>query len=553
MSEPVQPSGELSLRIEHLPADTLGLSDFSREALARGMSFPHLPIARTARDIPEPLDRLDRGERMRLADSLRRGLEPLDPPAEVAASLLAIEHPGACAVISGQQPGLLAAPLYTLYKAVQTCRLASSLRRQFGRPVVPLFWNHADDHDVAEVHHSWLLNNNLDLQRVSLAGMSSGRLPLSRLMLTDEENKLGAIRNALLQLYGDRPHKEEAIELYMPREGESLPRAMTRILTDLLGPHGLVVIEPDWIRTDLSHALAQVVGSDPGQYLSSAEAELRAAGHEVAIRTEEAALVYRVDEKGRHALRLGGDGFRYDGEAGSRSAAELAAEIVGDPAGFSAGALLRPLVQDLSLPVVATIGGYGELAYHAQMGPLRDANQLPRLPFVPRIGCTLLDEATTSSLQRLEIDARAVLAARGEFQSGTDESELPQVLGDLREAAERYARELLSLRPAMEALDKGLAINVKRSADQARQTIDKLVTKGERVVSNSSGRGRRHQRRVNGTLFPRGLPQDRVLGPVGYHAQYGRAFIDELVQEFPDTGCEHLLIHLQSEAARTRT
>ncbi len=533
------------VRIEHLPADTLGLSEIARAGLAQGMDFPFVPVVRSAKDVPEPEDRFDRGERLHLADRLRRGLEAYEPPANVAASLSALETPGTCAVITGQQPGLLVSPLYTLYKAIQACRLAFELRRRFGRPVVPMFWNHADDHDVAEVHHAWLLNANLDLQRVGLAGMSSGRMPLSRLPLSDETHRLGAIEQALLQIYGDRPHKEEAIELYMPREGESLPNATTRVLTELLGPSGLVVIEPDWIRPDLSHAMGGIVSRDPLTHLREAETQLRAAGLPVTIESETAALVYRVDEKGRHALRRGGEGFQYDGEAGSRTYSELASEVVGDPPGFSPGALLRPVVQDMSLPIAAVIGGYGELAYHAQLGPLRDANDLPRTPFVPRVGATIVDPPTQQSLARLDIHAREVLEARGQFDTEVDQNQLPEVLSDMRAVTETYAKSLLALREELAVLDKGLAVNLKRSADQARTTIGKLITKGERVFANSSGKGKRHVRRVNHSLFPRGAPQDRVLGPFAWHAQHGRAFLDALIGDFPAAGSEHILVYVE--------
>ena len=54
-------------------------------------------------------------------------------------------------------------------KALQALRLARRLRQAWERPVVALFWNHADAHDIAEVHHTWLVNENLDLQRIGLA------------------------------------------------------------------------------------------------------------------------------------------------------------------------------------------------------------------------------------------------------------------------------------------------------------------------------------------------------------------------------------------------
>src|SRR5207344_2072434 len=93
--------------------------------------------------------------------------------------------------------------------------------------------------------------------------------------------------------------------------------------------------------------------------------------------------------------------YRYDGEAGARTAVELAAEIVQEPLAWSAGALLRPVVQDLVLPTAAYVGGWGELDYHAQLGPLRALAGAPATPFVPRLSATLVDAAARESLGKL--------------------------------------------------------------------------------------------------------------------------------------------------------
>jgi uncharacterized protein YllA (UPF0747 family) len=141
----------------------------------------------------------------------------------------------------------------------------------------------------------------------------------------------------------------------------------------LLGPLGLVVVEPDWIREPLSRELSRLVTLDPAEKLAQGARELEAHGHPVAIDPRNAALVYELRTSGAFALRPGGDGFRFDDESGSRTGDELAAEILQRPLDWSPGALLRPLAQDAVLPVAAYVGGFGELAYHAQLGPLRDA------------------------------------------------------------------------------------------------------------------------------------------------------------------------------------
>lgn len=558
----------MQVRLQRLSADVLGAAPLTRAAFAAGPAFGPLPIALDSADIPRPGETLGVGARGVLAAALRAGLEGAlgaeGVPSRVDTSLRTLEREGTFAVVTGQQPGFLASPLYSLYKAIQACRIATELSRKWGSPVVPIFWNHADDHDIAEVHHAWLLNRNNDLQKVGLAGMGSGRVPIGELALSAEVHRLPALRAQLRQIVEEHPGADAALDLFLPREGESLARTLTRAFSELLGEHGLVVLEPQWVRGLLSHELAQLVGRDVGGALGAGERALRAAGLSVAIpalgdpalgdpaggSAQGAALVFRHDPaRGRSALRLGGEGFRYDGELGSRTRAELAAEIVQEPEAWSAGALLRPLVQDAVLPTCAYVGGAGELAYHAQLGPLRDLAGLRRTPFVPRIGCTLVDDETRFALERCELDVAEAIALRGGYAPEGDSSTGPAVIAALRASAYEAAKLVLVHRAALAELEPALAIGLKKAAEQIRGSVEKVAEKAERVHKNRSGKGERHVRRINSALGPRGLPQERVLGPFQFVARYGRALVDVLYEELPAFGQEHVVVHIQSGGA----
>jgi bacillithiol biosynthesis cysteine-adding enzyme BshC len=508
-------------------------------ALGREPSVRGIVVARSAAEIEPPAERLDSEQRAALSARLERCLAPLRPHVAVLDAVRALRAEGTWAVVTGQQPGLCGGPLYTLYKALQAVRLARHLSQAWERPVVALFWNHADDHDVAEVHHLHILNENLDLQRAGLAGLSSGRVPLGRLVLDEQRHGLGALRGFLEQSLARRstdPEQQrcarEALELFLPRSGETPASAFTRTWTGLLGHLGLVVIEPEWIRDELSHRLADFVVRDPLAALQRDATALRAAGFTPAIEPAEAALLYHVGEDGRRALRAGGEGFRFDHEPGSRTGVELAAEIVQDPGAWSPGALLRPLAQDLCLPVAAYVGGAGELAYHAQLGSLRAALDAPRTPFVLRRSATLVEPETQLALRRLGVEAEVVLAGELAGQVGLATAELPAALVQLREAGERAARELLAPRAALAEFDEALAKNLARTAAQVRDLVDKLVAKGERVHHNSSGKGRRHVRRVENSLRPHGEPQERVLGALPFVARFGTVWIETLLASF---------------------
>ena len=536
------------LEYQFLPADVFGLQAWSARTLAERPTPPHLPgilVPDTLEAFPRPPDQHEPEAREALAATLERELARHQPHVAVLESVRAIKERGACFVIAGQQPGLLGGPLYNLYKALHAIVLARALSRAWETSVVPLFWNHADDHDLAEVHHLWIQNPNLDLRKVSLAGVSSGRTPLHELHFEAEHHKLGALAELLRQNLWEGPEQARALELFLPRDGETFSGAFTRLLLSLFGHHGLVVLEPQWLRAETSAVLARLVTQDLEGALAAGAKLVRQQGREPAIVPAEAALVFHTRDRKRNALRLASGEFRYDGEAGARTGIELAAEIVATPADWSPGALLRPIVQDLVLPVAGYVGGWGELAYHAQLPPLRTLAGAPLTPFIPRLSATLVDRQAKESLQKLGLDVRALLAARGRIDEPPEaEGASSPVAARLRAVARQAALDLVALRDDVSALDRGLATHVKRTADIFEDQVGKLAQKLERVQQNSAGSGRRHQRRVANGLFPNDTPQERVRGALEFVARGGTGWIDELLTGIDPLPTEHLVVYL---------
>jgi len=542
----VEKSG--TLEFQFLPADVFGLQPWSARTLAERPTPAHLPgilVPDSLAAFPRPPDTFEPEARAALAATLERELARHQPHVAVLEAVRSIKERGACFVIAGQQPGLLGGPLYNVYKALHAIALARALSRAWETSVIPLFWNHADDHDLAEVHHLWIQNPNLDLRKVSLAGVSSGRTPLSALHFEAEHHKLGALTELLRQNLWEGPEQARALELFLPRAGETFSGAFTRLLLALFGHQGLVVLEPQWLRHETSAVLARLVTLDLEDALATGAKLVRQQGREPAIEPAEAALVFHTREEKRHALRLARGEFRYDGESGARTGVELAAEIVASPADWSPGALLRPLVQDLVLPVAGYVGGWGELAYHAQLPPLRARTGAPATPFIPRLSATLVDRQVRESLEKLGLDVRALLAARGRIEEPPEPAEASSpVAVRLRAVARQAAQDLIALREDVSALDRGLATHVKRTADIFEDQVAKLAQKLERVQQNSAGSGRRHQRRVANGLFPNDTPQERVRGALEFAARGGTAWIDELLTGIDPLPTEHLVVHL---------
>lgn len=537
----------MNARVRHLPGDVLGLDTFAREVLAQR------PLPGALRGARMPARMQEFGfdeaefdptllERSELVATLRAHVDPHHPdptrlhPA-VDASIAALGDPRGVAVVASARPAFLGGPLETLFAALHAIALARALARAHDRPVVPVLWITSDDHDQREAGGAWILNRNLDLARSALPSMGSGRRPLAAIALHERAHRLDALRAQLRQLLGDTPHRDPAIELFTPRDGETLGAALRRAFGALLGDLGLVCIEPCALRDTLSRALARAVAVGDAALVASSHLDPTVADGDVAL--------FRHIDGQRHALRLVERNFVFEAEDAERSGRELAAEIADRPQEFSAGPLLESLVRDLVLPVAANVATWSDVRLHAATTAWRSALDAPAPALVPRQRTTLLTPTTREALRKRGVGLEAVLRGHelGNLEAN-EPAQRPSVLERLRETTQRHADELKALRADLSEIEKGLAHRLRRAADENADRIETLRARAERVVANRSGTTRRHERRLANTLLPRERPQEEVLTTAQFTAAFGTDWIAELAAAVDPFASEHLVLEL---------
>ena len=543
-------------RLRHLAADVIGLPRAAAALLSdrpHPSGFPGLCLPRAASDIDRRVGAADSPflDRDELVDALERAYADAPEPPSIHPAqrdnLRRLRDPRSQVVVCGQQPGFLGGPLFNLYKAVQTIAVARALEREWHLPVVPLFWVHSDDHDLAEVHHAYVLNRNLDLARVGLPAMGSGRRPIGRIALDAEEHRLASLRGHLLQVLPVTAFREPLLDQVFPREGETLGQAFVRGLCGLLGDQGLLPVEPESIRTPISRALASLLAGDPRADFAKGHAQARAAGAADDLDLDRVPWAFELRDGQRTALRGCPGGFQLDGVPGTRTATEAAAEVVQDPTRWSPSVISRPLVQDACLPIAAYVGGYGELNYHLTLLELRRARSWRSPAFIPRFSATISSPAARTALARLDISAEAFLRRGGSLpDSGSTPSPVAE---EIRQMGDKYSASALELSTSAQQLDRSLGPQLKRAAREARALFEKLARKAERIDANRRGKSRRHLRRLQNTWWGRDLPQERSLTALQYAIAFGSDWIPTLIEDIDPFGLEHVLIELSTASA----
>ena len=505
---------------------------------------------------PTPLGSLPAGELRTLRD------EPGKPLDREFRSAFIAEGPaverldqlcegGALCVTTGQQPGLLSGPLFTVYKALTAIALAGVLERLHGRPVVPVFWVAGDDHDYAEANHLHLLTVTNEIERLSLRdrGIDEPSLPLYREVIGPE---IGEVIDAHRLHTPDTEFRQGVLEWVSRhyRLGTDLATAFAGAVAELLGPYGLLVFRPTHraAKRAMAPLLLRTLGQ--GRELDMALADranrLQRTGEATPVAVGDGAAPVMIEGSlGRDRLVLDGGRFIARRSRESWTFAELEAIAHREPERLSPNVLLRPVVEAALLPTLAYVAGPGELRYLPQSQPLYERLEVPTQAPFPRWSGRIVETRVSKVLDKYAIAADDLNAADGQLEASLVRGDMPaQATQAMTELRRVLGTEFERLREAAEQIDTTLRKPVQSAqhgalaglADVEKRLITHLKKQNDIVVQQLA--------KARHNLFPLGKPQERVFNVVAYLIRYGpdlltaalRAVEESLRSLDPDSG-----------------
>ncbi len=468
-----------------------------------------------------------------LADALDAQNARYAPSATRDAHLAALRS-GAAAVVTGQQAGLFLGPLFTVYKAATTIRLARALAEEWGVPVVPVFWLQTEDHDLPEIAHCHVAPSRGATLRLELPASDDHVSVAHRVLPEGITACLNELRDDLSHLPHAGAHLARLERHYRP--GAGWGEAFAGVLSELFAEEGLVLLDPrDQALAPLAapvHRRAIVDARPIAEALIERVRALAAAG--VHVRAAAPLSFFHPDgpEGRRYRLVATEGGYAEVGGTRVHTEGALLAALESRPLCFSTSALLRPILQDTWLPTAAYVGGPAEVAYFEQMGPLYAAFELPMPLVVPRLRLRLLGEKPRRLLARLKLSAdqaclpedEALAAARGQTVGGTDGAEVSQRLLETFDAAVR------DLVPTLRAAGEGIDEAIEKTRGTVARAVGKLGEKYDKARLHRDQSTVEEVRRLQAWIYPEGKPQERVYGVSYFAAKHGeRAFIDRIV------------------------
>lgn len=347
-------------------------------------------------------------------------LEPFSPSKKMLKNLEKLTQPNTRIVITGQQPGLLGGPLYTVYKALSAIHWAEKLEKDSGQPVVPVFWIASDDHDFEEVATAHWLGKNHQVETFTLDQAAEDRgKPVYDTAI--DPNQWKALAQKVQETLPETEYTQELLEHLKHSSPETLEAAFLQWFCRVFQSFGIIPLVPriDFLRRRALPILQKELDRAPAtsEHLASAQSEL-----EEELGIAEPGIHRKGNElnffwhrsEGRCRLELLGDQVQVIEPNDSNiiqqiSRAELSGILQENPVSFSPNAALRPIVQDAALANIATIGGPGELLYHAQLKALYPEFQVQQPTLIPRAGAVLLTSQVARYLKKFHLSPQDIL------------------------------------------------------------------------------------------------------------------------------------------------
>ena len=389
-------------------------------------------------------------------------------------------------------------PFYSLVKCADA--IARSQQHQTSDySAIPFFWCASDDHDAGEADHTDLLHRDGRIIRV--------RSPLTQQGAASHRQAASAhwpqLLSRLEELAGPRLGKAWLID-HSPLEGEGLGAWCCRLLCSLFSSYGLICLEAKDLRPMWQESLETSLSSWPVRELADLRERLVAQGTAPAFPPLEQAPWFADEPTQRRPLSI-------------NEAHTLAQH---DPTRLSPGAALRPILQQVALPVATYCAGPGELAYHRFLEPIYEAFGTTKPLLSERHHLTLIDAWCARGLAQWQANPLDLHPSKA----------LPQ------QASDDVGKQALdSMERSIHDLEQLIAQASSDTAKRLTTTCYKLQLQRDKLAKSlSRGTRQRQQLTAAGSLrnwlYPRDQPQERVMSSVQALWHYGPGLAARMVE-----------------------
>lgn len=539
-----------------LEIDSINPSKIITDFYAKGDFLPTFFDYSYENDFEKRLEELNK--RSFQKEALTRHLltfnEKFNCSMETIINIEKLQESDAVTVVGGQQAGVLTGPLYTIHKIISILKLAKEQEEKLNVPVIPIFWVAGEDHDFDEINHVFSIHSRKVLKR-KVKQLNNRKLPVSNLNI-DTDSLTNFVINVIRDLDETKITKDllnsinEAID-----NSDTYVDFFCFLIHKLFENTGIVLMDshnPELRGLEVPF-FKQLIHSSASLHECFLEqaAELYDLGYGEPIERSgnNAHLFYHYKDT-RLLLELNEEGLYSDRQNICQFTKEQLLELVEkEPYNFSNNVVTRPLMQEFLLPVLAFIGGPGEVAYWATLRKAFHLYDFKVPPVVPRLSITMIEPHIEKWLNEFDLPVETVLKEGNQVAQKNvgfleDQKQIDEVVHEVLNQFEDIHKPL-----------RELAVNYNKGLE-AIALKNELIIKKEisflaREIEKSVRQKYQHQlmklELIEMNLCPGRKPQERSLNIVKYLNEYGFGLIRQLIELPLEFNGTHKLVTLSDE------
>ena len=435
-------------------------------------------------------------------------------------------------MVTGQQPGLLTGPLYTIYKSLSAIYYAKKFSNE-NLTLVPLFWNASEDHDINEVNSITILTKDKELKTFKIDMENVKGKSIERIKLKETN-----IKEVLEEIINTLPVTDFTEYVFKDVVASELSKStywsefFSRLLTNLLGHWGLIIIEPYILRPYLVEFFVELL-DNPIYYnrifLDTTE-RLQSLGYTPKLHKKEKIVgLFYIDENGkRNKITLNSNNEYLFDNGMTLTKDEIKELAYKHPERFSTNAIFRPLAQDKMIPTFIYAGGPSEIGYHIQITKLYPALGVTQPNLILRMGATIVERHIDKVLQKYSIEILKLQEINAVIRKLLKEKH--------KKKLDPYVEKILTTFDSLKNELGNLSKELETRAEYKKQQIQKVLASIEEMYIDYLKKENKllvsKLRKASENIFPLGSLQERVFNVFQYLNKYSFCFLDCVKQVF---------------------
>ena len=523
-----------TLSFEHIP----GMSEFSK----------YNQVLTLERDI---VVRDQRAQSLgpKSAEVIQQTMSDVNYSSLQKSHLKALSSGKASVIVTGQQPGFLGGPLYSLYKAMTCIAIAKSQSTQ-DHHVVPVFWIEDNDHDGMEAGIATIIDAKGTLHSIECEDKQElqSKLSISERVFSKD---ISRIINEIVSLIPDTEFghsiAKELQSIYQP--GKSWSSAFLSFMQNRCGEFGVLFFSSSIARK--SGVFSDVMIDElmnPGNlktYVDRANNDILKEGRQLQSEAGDINAFYH-DANG-HRIKVecfADDMFRIGSQSFGKD--ELQQFFNAHCNQFSPSVLLRPLVQDAVLPTIGMIVGPGEARYMSQLCYAYPAYSIPMPMLYTRHSATILSGSIGKYLAKFGLTTLDFFKTINEIEQDLSLRFAQDASGDeLFEALSKQIHDSIqSIAKHANTIDQSLQGAVSATEHGIEKQLDQLNKKIKSGIKKKQDQLFVKAQEVHDWVYSHNHLQERVLSAFSIEVKIGSEGLRRILSEIQESTCDEHLIFL---------